>query len=110
MPKQLTKRVPPIDAPADALERVGRIHGLEPEPGDIVVTREAAGRLTTLSTVAVWRYALRTIDRLGPPRYFSRYDAAASEGERMAAERRVRLFYTEDAQPVLLMDYRSSGR
>lgn len=104
--KQPPQRVPPTHAPAEALERVARKRALAPEEGDIVIAREPAGRVTVLGT---WRYGLRVELGQEPIRYFSRYTAAAMEGEQLAVTRRVRLFYNEDGSSVLLMDYRSGS-
>ena len=105
MPNKPPERVPPTDAPADAVERVAGRRSLAPQPGDILVKREPAGRP---GTVGGWRYGLQ-VEGQQETRYFSRYDAAAAEGEQLAAHRKVRLFYNEDGTSVLLMDYRGEA-
>ena len=105
MPNEPPQRVSPTHAPAEALERVAGRRALAPEAGDIVIAREPAGRVAAIGT---WRYGLRVERSQDPIRYFSRYTAAAMEGEQLAVTRRVRLFYNEDGSSVLLMDYRTA--
>jgi hypothetical protein len=98
-----------MQAPLEAVERVAGKRSPQPESDDILITREPAGRPGT----AGWRYALETVGQSqvsSAVRYFSRYDAAAMEGEQLAAERGVRLFYDEDGTAVLLMDYRPAAQ
>ena len=101
MSKKPTKRIAPIDDPAEAVERIsgGRIIR---EPGDVVIRREPAGRLDTMS---MWRYAL-TFTGVDTTKYFARYETAAMEGEQAAHRSRARLIYVEDGSESVLMDYR----
>lgn len=95
-------RVPPTDAPSEAVERVAGVRRLAPIPGDLLITRESAGLAATSGT---WRYSLTVNGRDEGPRVFASYDAAAIEGEQLAAKRKVRLIYLEDGVPVLLIDH-----
>ena len=104
MPNRPTTRVPPTDAPSEAVERVAGARSLAVRPGDLVITREPAGRN---STPGAWLYSLAVNSGSSDPRVFASYEAAAVEGEQMAASRNVRLIYMEDGVPVLLIDHRS---
>lgn len=107
IPNRPPQRVSPTQAPAEALERVRGRRALVPELGDILIVRESAG---SPGSIGSWRYCLRVEPGEEPIRYFSRYAAAAMEGEQLAVTRKVRLFYNEDASCVLLMDYRSDAK
>jgi len=104
MPKQPTTRVPPTDAPSEAVERVAGARRFAAEPGDLVITREPAG--PSGATSGAWRYSLSVRAGSDTGRVFASYEAAAVEGEQTAATRKVRLIYFEDGVPVLLIDHR----
>ena len=106
-------RVSPADDPAEAVERLLSRRQLIVEEGDIMVVREAAsiGRggplVPSLTTPASSQYRV-TIrgQKEDSRRVFAMYDRAVADGEGLAAERRVRLFYIEDGAFTLLKDYR----
>ena len=106
MAKQPPQRITPDQDPSEAVERVVGTRSVETEPGDVVIRRETAGRLTTEPTVTTWRYALLVEGASQDVRHFARYDFAAIEGEQLAAKMRARLLYLEDDTGTLLMDYR----
>jgi len=103
MGNQPTTRVPPTDAPSEAVERVAGARRLLPTSGDLVILRESAG---LAAASGIWRYSLTVNGRDEAMRVFASYDAAAVEGEQMAAIRKVRLIYFEEGVPVLLIDHR----
>lgn len=105
---ELPRRIAPTDDPAETVERVAPRRVQTVEIGDVLITRESAGRLSTLST---WRYRLAVKGEAGEhSRTFARYEAAAAQGEELASRRKVRLLYVEDASTSLLMDYRPPVR
>ena len=117
---ELSEREPvrlPTDDPAEAVERVLSRRQLLVEDGDIVIARESAGILRgTFGIDSLTRpssLTYRLIVRGQPDdsrRVFATYERAAVDGEALAAERRVRLFYDEDGSLALLKDYRPATR
>ena len=117
---ELSEREPvrlPTDDPAEAVERVLSRRQLLVEDGDIVIARESAGILRgTFGIDSLTRpssLTYRLIVRGQPDdsrRVFATYERAAVDGEALAAERRVRLFYDEDGVLALLKDYRPATR
>lgn len=82
------------------------------EDGDVIVAREPpdpnrADHVGTTSKTPEFRLTVRGLRYL-PPRLFTRYDQAIRQGEAVAAERRVRLFYVETGILILLQDHRPS--
>ena len=106
-------RVAPTDDPAEAVERVLSRRQLIVEDGDVVIAREAAGLLRgtfgidslTGPSSPMYRLIVRGhVD--DSRRVFATYERAIVDGESLAAEHRVRLFYDEDGALTLLKDYR----
>jgi hypothetical protein len=110
-------RVAPTDDPAEAVERVLSRRQLLVEDGDIVIAREAAGILRgtfgidSLTGSSSPTYRLIVRGRLDDSRQvFATYERAIVEGESLAAEHHVRLFYDEDGALTLLKDYRPATK
>src|SRR5262245_18043631 len=104
-------------APASDPETVERLltrRQLIVEEGDVVVVPEVAGiwhagpGLTSPTTVSrsQYRILVRGEGEAEVERVFATYDRWVMEGEVLAANRRVRLFYSEDNAITLLRDYR----
>jgi hypothetical protein len=117
---ELSEREPvrlPTDDPAEAVERVLSRRQLLVEDGDIVIARESAGILRgtfgTDSLTGPSNQTYRLIVRGQPDdsrQVFATYERAVVDGESLAAEHRVRLFYDEDGALALLKDYRPAAR
>jgi uncharacterized protein YbaR (Trm112 family) len=107
------KRIPPAEAPADAVERIVPKRHVQVEPGDVVVTREPVPRVNPLTTLArqPWRYRLALFPE-GPEGYriFTSFQHAATEAEQVAAHRKARVMYVEDGIPSMLADHRPRNR
>jgi len=112
-PERLPVQLAPSEA-AETVERVLTRRQLIVEEGDIVVMREVSGiwhagpGLTSPTTLSRSQY--RILVR-GPrddesERVFAKYDGAVMDAEILAADRRVRLFYSEGNALTLLKDYR----
>ena|SRR5258706_15171659 len=117
---ELSEREPvrlPTDDPAEAVERVLSRRQLLVEDGDIVIARESAsilrGTFGIDSLAGPPSQTYRLIVRGQPDdsrQVFATYERATVEGESLAAEHRVRLFYDEDGSLALLKDYRPATR
>ena len=110
-------RLAPTDDPAEAVERVLSRRQLIVEDGDVVIAREAAGILRgtfgieSLTGPSSPTYRLIVRGRLDDSRrVFATSQHAIVEGESLAAEHRVRLFYDEDGALTLLKDYRPATK
>jgi hypothetical protein len=107
-------KLAPAGDPAETVERVLTRRQLIVEEGDIVVVREVAGiwhagpGLTSPTTVSRSQYRIVVRGQRDDEveRVFGKYDRAVMDGEVLAANRRVRLFYSEDNAITLLRDYR----
>jgi hypothetical protein len=107
-------KLAPAGDPAETVERVLTRRQLIVEEGDIVVVREVAGiwhagpGLTSPTTVSKSQYRIVVRGQRDDEveRVFAKYDRAVMDGEVLAANRRVRLFYSEDNAITLLRDYR----
>lgn len=83
------------------------------EDGDVIVVREPAGvnrpvDLSSSPLTSQFRLSVRGHDEQ-PARLFATYERAIADGEALAAERRVRLFYVETGILILLKDHRPSS-
>ena len=113
-PDRQPVKLTPAGDPAETVERLLTRRQLIVEEGDIVVVREVAGiwhagpGLTSPTTVSRSQYRIvirgQRDDEI--ERVFAKYDRAVMDGEVLAANRRVRLFYSEDNSITLLRDYR----
>lgn len=107
-------KLAPGDDPAEAVERVLSRRQLIVEEGDIVVAREIAGiwhagpGLTSPTTMSrsQYRIVVRGERDVEVERVFAKYDRAVMDAELLAADRRVRLFYSDGTALTLLKDYR----
>ena len=107
-------KLAPAGDPAETVERVLARRQLIVEEGDIMVVREVAGiwhagpGLTSPTTVSRSQYRIVVRGQRDDEieRVFAKYDRAVMDGEVLAANRRVRLFYSEDNAITLLRDYR----
>ena len=119
--RQESERIPvrlaPTDDPAETVERLVPRRQLIVEDGDVVIAREAAGiwrggaSLSSPGGASSSQYRLIVRgQREEARRVFAMYDRAIIDGEALAAERRVRLFYTEEAAFTLLKDYRPPAK
>ena len=115
--ERIPVRLAPADDPAETVERLLSRRQLIVEDGDIVVVRETAriSRGTTvvasLGSSSMWQYRVTVRGQHESRRVFATYERGVVDGEALAAERRVRLFYAEDLSLTLLKDYRpSAGR
>lgn len=100
-------RIPPVDDPAGALERLVSRKQLRVERSDVVIAREPMPRLQP--SASQYRWWFRVSVYLFPEadnRVFTSFHHAASHGEQLASQRRARLLFIEDGVPTLLNDYR----
>jgi hypothetical protein len=113
-PDRSPVKLAPGDDPAEAVERVLSRRQLIVEEGDIVIAREVAGiwhagpGLTSPTTISrsQYRILIRGQREDEIERVFAQYDRAVMDGEVLAANRRVRLFYSDGNALTLLKDYR----
>lgn len=113
-PDRLSVKLAPAGDPAEAVERILTRRQLIIEEGDIVVAREIAGiwhagpGLTSPTTMSRSQYRILVRGERDDEieRVFAKYDRAVMDGELLAADRRVRLFYSEGNALTLLKDYR----
>jgi hypothetical protein len=104
----------PAGDPAETVERVLSRRQLIIEEGDIIVVREISGiwhagpGLTSPTTASRLQYRVLVRAQRDDEieRVFAKYDRAVMDGEALAADRRVRLFYAEGDALSLLKDYR----
>src|SRR5262249_26538691 len=102
-PDRSPVKLAPGDDPAEAAERALSARQLIVEEGDIVVAREVAGiwhagpGLTSPTTMSRSQYRIVVRGRRDDEieRVFAKYDRAVMDGEVLAANRRVRLFYSD---------------
>src|SRR5262245_10517789 len=87
------------------------------DDGDVVITREVAGiwrggpGLAAPTTQTLPEYRVSVCGQTGVlDPIFEIYDHAVADGDALAADRRVRLFYTEGEAFTLLKDYRPGHR
>jgi len=111
--RRIPVRMAPTDDPAETVERLLSRRQLIVEDGDVVVAREGAGisrmtaGVTSLSGPSSSQYRLVVRGQQdGVRRIYATYERAVIDGEALAAEKRVRLFYAEEASFALLKDYR----
>lgn len=85
--------------------------------GDVVITREVAGiwrggpGLVAPTTQTLPEYRVSVCGQTGVlDPIFEIYDHAVADGDALAADRQVRLFYAEGATLTLLKDYRPGQR
>lgn len=113
-PDRSQVKLAPAGESAETVERVLARRQLIVEEGDIVVVREVAGiwhagpGLTSPTTVSRSQYRILVRGERDDEveRVCAKYDRAVMDGEVLAANRRVRLFYSEDNAITLLRDYR----
>lgn len=113
-PDRSPVKLAPAGEPAETVERLLARRQLIVEEGDIVVVREVAGiwhagpGLTSPTTVSRSQYRILVRGERDDEveRVFAKYDRAVMDAEVLAANRRVRLFYSEDNTITLLRDYR----
>jgi hypothetical protein len=104
----------PAGGPAETVERLLSRRQLIIEEGDIIVVREISGiwhagpGLTSPTTASRLQYRVLVRGQRDEEieRVFAKYDRAVMNGEVLAADRRVRLFYAEGDTLSLLKDYR----
>ena len=104
----------PAGDPAETVERLLNRRQLIIEEGDILIVREISGiwyagpGLTSPTTAERLQYRVLVRGQRDDEieRVFAKYDRAVMDGEVLAAERRVRLFYAEGDALSLLKDYR----
>jgi hypothetical protein len=110
-------RVAPTDDPAETVERLLSRRQLIVEDGDVVLVRESAGlsRGTGAggslggSSSSQYRLIVRG-QQDDIRRVYATYERGVVDGEALAAERHVRLFYAEDMSFTLLKDYRPAAQ
>jgi hypothetical protein len=113
-PERLPVQLAPAAEAAETVERVLTRRQLLVEEGDVVVMREVSGiwhagpGLTSPTTVSRSQYRILVGGERDDEseRVFARYDRAVMDAEILAADRRVRLFYSEGNALTLLKDYR----
>jgi len=115
--RRIPVRMAPADDPAETVERLLSRRQLIVEDGDVVIAREGAGIARSASSLASLSGPSSSQYRLvvrgqqdGIRRIYATYERAVIDGEALAAERRVRLFYAEEASFALLKDYRPPVR
>jgi hypothetical protein len=102
-------RIPPADATSETIERVVGRRTVQPEGGDVVITRELVPSLRSIPTNR-WRYRLAVYPATRyEGRVFDSFQHAAQEGEVLATQRKARLVCIEDDAPTMLNDYREGG-
>jgi hypothetical protein len=87
------------------------------DSGDVVITREVAGiwrsgpglAAPTTETLPEYRVSVSGQTGVLDP-IFEIYDRAVADGDALAADRQVRLFYAEGEAITLLKDYRPGQR
>jgi len=101
------QRVPPAEAPADAVERVLPRRFLL-ESGDVVITRERVPQVNPrpMSSEPQWRFRVRIHPESHGSPVFTSFSHAASHAEQLAADRCARVMFVDDEVPSLLVDYR----
>ena len=100
-------RIAPADALPDVVERVVSRRQLQPEDGDVVITRERVPLLNPRSQFPQpWRYRVVVRGELGERPTFTSFPHAALEAEQIASERAARVIIIEDDVPTVLADYR----
>jgi hypothetical protein len=95
----------PGGAPPDAHAGERSASGRHPlETGDLIIVRVE-------SPDARSRYEFRVHGGSSMPVCFARFEQAATAGERIAQQKRLRLFFrdAEDKAPLLLRDFRPPG-
>ena len=112
-PTRIPVRLAPADDPAETVERLLSRRQLIVEDGDVVLARESAGLwrgtgvVGSLSGPSSSQYRLIVRGQHDDiHRVYATYERGVVDGEALAAERRVRLFYAEDLSFTLLKDYR----
>ena len=106
-PQSGAGRIPPADAPAEAVERILPRRQLRLEASDVVIIREQLPRLTdAIGRQPQWRYRVVTHPEHAVGPTFTSFAAAAGHGEYLATEGHARLMFVEDDVPSLLADYR----
>lgn len=116
-PDRIPVRVAPTDDPAETVERLLSRRQLIVEDGDVVLVRESAGlsRGTGAggslggSSSSQYRLIVRG-QQDDIRRVYATYERGVVDGEALAAERHVRLFYAEDMSFTLLKDYRPAAQ
>ena len=111
---RLPVKLAPAGDPTETVERILTRRQLIIEEGDVVVVSEIAGiwhagpGLTSPTTVSRSQYRILVRGERDDEieRVFAKYDRAVMDGELLAADRRVRLFYSEGNALTLLKDYR----
>jgi hypothetical protein len=112
--QRLPVQLAPAGDPAETVERLLTRRQLVIEEGDIIVVREISGiwhagpGLTSPTTASRLQYRVLVRGQRDDEieRVFAKYDRAVMDGEVLAADRRVRLFYAEGDALSLLKDYR----
>jgi hypothetical protein len=112
--QRLPVQLAPAGDPAETVERLLTRRQLIIEEGDIIVVREISGiwhagpGLTSPTTASRLQYRVLVRGQRDAEieRVFAKYDRAVMDGEVLAADRRVRLFYAEGDALSLLKDYR----
>jgi len=102
-------RIPPTDAPADAIEHLLARKALQLVAGDVVIARERVPRVNTnpISTVPQWRFRVSLHrDPRSQSQVFTGFVHAAAAADQLGAELRTRVMFVEDEIPSLLTDYR----
>jgi hypothetical protein len=109
-PKGPPHRVPPQDAPAEAVERIAGRKQLVIDRGDVVVSREPLPKVNTnpLSREQQWRFRVCIQGVRQSTQFFTSFAPAASRADELATEKRARLLLVEDDIPMLLADYRKN--
>lgn len=106
-------RIPPTDAPADAIERLLPRKALQLVAGDVIVARERVPRVNTnpISPLPQWRYRVSVHnDPRSQSQVFTGFVHAAAAADQLGAALKARVMFIEDEIPSLLTDYRSHRR
>ena len=104
-------RISPADALPDVVERLVSRRQLQPENGDVVITRERVPRLNPHAQFPQpWGYRVTVHGETCEQRTFTSFPHAASEAEHLASTRNARVVYIEDSMPTVLGDYRRTQR
>ena len=112
MPRKTPRKSPlhrlaPLDAPAEAVERIAGRRALTIAHGDVVILREPLPKVNPrpLSTQPQWQFRVCIQGVRGSSQFFTSFTHAASRAEELATTKRRRLLLVEDDIPTVLADY-----
>ena len=105
-------RLPPKDAPAEAIERIAGRKQLIIDRGDVVISREPLPKVNTnpMTRERQWQFRVCIQGVPHSSQFFTSFTHAALRGDELATAQRARLLLVEDEIPLMLADYRMEPR